>query len=105
MAIQINTTLTDPTGGSNFASGSYVIFDTSFIGGTTDIYYNLQVFRSKDDHSGGNKSIRPVEISRLSHSEKVDFSIYSGLTNMDVQVLLQNHIETMVGSGTTSIVM
>ena len=105
MAIQINTTLTDPTGGSDFATGSYMIFDTNFMGGTTDIHYNMSVFRSKDDYTSGMKSVKPTEIGRMHHTESVDFGVYTGLTNMDVQVLLQNYVETMVGSGNTSIVM
>lgn len=103
MALQIDTTLTSKDGAS-VPSGAIVKFQTIFPYEGTQVHYNMKFYRSQGDYDAGAASFLPEEVSKMGHVKSLSQAEYDALTPTKVHNHLHDHLESILGADTVSII-
>ena len=105
MALTINVTTTDPTGGPDYASGIHVLFDTRLFAGSTDVLFVLHYYRSKVDFEAGKSEISAPSNCNLTSVliKGISLEDYFELNAVTLHDLVKDKLEELVGVGNVSI--
>lgn len=102
MSLTINVGLTTKDGGT-VATGSWVQFDAYFPVEAGKYIANISVWRDEAAKDNGLRTVKPVEISKLSFERELDETEFAALTPVTMHEDVKDYLETFLGADTVTI--
>jgi hypothetical protein len=104
MALKINKALTTQDGGV-LASGSHLIFGTRFPNRGLNYTVDIQIYRSLAALDSNLSPVRVSEIKNPFFTKTLTEQEFSVLTPVVIHNHVKEYVESLIGAGTTEIVL
>jgi len=104
MSLRINQEI-ETKDGFVVPSGTIVTFNTIFPQGVYEAHMNMFFYKNQDVINAGGLNYYPSEINNLNYTKSYNFSEFTGLTPMQINIDLKEYLLTIYTGGTIDIVL